>query len=56
MSDTQDKYNDSLERYYSLKNKYERYIDNAKKTLFSPVDSDGKKIKLTLDEKKKTSQ
>ena len=53
MSDTQDKYNDSLERYYSLKNKYERYIDNAKKTLFSPVDSDGKKIKLTLDEKKK---
>ncbi len=56
MSDIQDKYNDSLERYYSLKNKYQQYITNTKKSLLSPVDSDGKKIKLTLDEKKKTSQ
>ena len=53
MSDSQDKYNNSLERYYSLKHKYEQYVSDTKKKILSPIDSDGKKIKLTLDEKKK---
>ncbi len=31
MSDSQDKYNNSLERYYSLKHKYEQYVSDTKK-------------------------
>ena len=55
MSDKEDKYNDAIERYYILKNKYDRYIANTKKNIFTPIGEDGKSVKkqLSIEDKKK---